>query len=192
MSDAYKTYLARAKRAIDSGRFPKDILDRLELDMTDTLPTLKLYMPGSPMRDDLKDFICAWVVYRSDEGLGYVSCIIPALSSSYKAPYITQLGAMLLLSSPPPQAFLILVNFLARPCLRAFYTQTIDEIEGYYRVFENLQADLFPKIFANCKALGTRLPESYFRSVFLEQVPFEVCCRLWDQASLPLTRFSCS
>ena len=90
---------------------------------------------------------------------------------------------MLLLSSPPAQAFLTLVNLLARPCLRAFYTQTVDEIDAYYRVFENLQADLFPKIFANCKNLGLKLPESYFRSMFLEQVPFEVCSRIWDQVS---------
>ena len=67
--------------------------------------------------------------------------------------------------------------------MRAFYTDTIDEIDAYYRVFENLQADLFPKIFANCKNLGLKLPESYFRSMFIEQVPFETCCRLWDQVS---------
>lgn len=73
MTDAYKAYLARAKRSIDNGRFPQAILDQLEKDMTDTLPTLRLYMPGSPMRDDLREFICAWVVYRSDDGMAYVS-----------------------------------------------------------------------------------------------------------------------
>ncbi|KAK1923371.1 rab-GTPase-TBC domain-containing protein [Papiliotrema laurentii] len=169
--DAYKTYLARARRAIDYGRFPKDVSDQMEQDMDVTLPTLRLYVRGSPMRDDLRDFVSAWVVYRSDDGLGY-------------APYITHLSAMFLLSSPPPQAFLSLVNLLSRPCLRAFYMQTVDEIDAYYRVFENLQADLFPKIFANCKNLGLKLPESYFRSMFLEQVPFEACCRLWDQIML--------
>ena len=107
---------------------------------------------------------------------------IPELSSS-QSPYIADLAAMFLLNSPPPQAFLSLINLLARPCLRAFFTQTDDEIEAYYRVFENLQADLFPKIYANCKNLGLRLPEEYFRSIFLEQVPFEACCRLWDQVS---------
>lgn len=73
MKDAYKTYLARAKRSIDNGRFPQSILDRLEKDMTETLPTVRMFVPGSPMRDDLREFICAWVVYRSDDGLGYVS-----------------------------------------------------------------------------------------------------------------------
>ena len=92
---------------------------------------------------------------------------------------------MFLLTSPPALAFHSLVNFLSRPCLHAFYTETTDEIDAYYRVFENLQSDKFPKIFANCKNLGLKLPESYFRTVFLEQVSFEACCRLWDQVSNP-------
>ena len=58
---------------METERFPADILEQLERDMDGTLPTLRLYVRGSPMRDDLREFICAWVVYRSDEGLGYVS-----------------------------------------------------------------------------------------------------------------------
>lgn len=91
---------------------------------------------------------------------------------------------MLLLPSPPAQAFLQLCNLLSRPCLHAFVTETKDEIEAFYRVFENLQADTFPKIYANCSNLGLRLPEGYFKSMLVEQVPFEACCRLWDQVSL--------
>lgn len=101
-----------------------------------------------------------------------------------QAPYITYLGALFLLSSPPSTAFLSLVNLLSRPVLRAFYTETTDEIDAFYRVFENLQADMFPKIFANCKNLGLKVPESWFRSLLVEQVPFEAACRLWDQVSL--------
>jgi hypothetical protein len=88
---------------------------------------------------------------------------------------------MFLLTSPLPIAFLSLTNLLSRPCLRAFFTQDTEEIDAYYRVFENLQAENFPKIYANCKALGLKLPESYFRSLLVEQVPLEAVCRLWDQ-----------
>ncbi|EIW71392.1 hypothetical protein TREMEDRAFT_56423 [Tremella mesenterica DSM 1558] len=123
------------------------------------------------MRDDLRDLLYAWVVQRSDEGRGY-------------APYINLIAATLLVSSPPPTAFHTLINLLSRPCLHAFFTDTKDEIDAFYRVFENLQADRFPKIFANCKNLGLRLPESYFRSMLVDQVPFEACCRLWDQILL--------
>jgi len=99
---------------------------------------------------------------------------------------------MLLLTSRLPNAFLSLVNLLSRPCLNAFFNQITDEIEAYFRVFENLQADTFPKIYANCKNLGLRIPESYFRSLLVEQVPFEACCRLWDQVGHVKSPLSCS
>lgn len=170
-ADAYQGYLRRAHRALESGRFPPDILEQIEADLTDTLPILHVFQPGSPLRDELRDLVCAWVVYRSDSGRGY-------------APYITWLAAMFSLVSPPAQAFLSLANFLSRPCMHAFYTDTRDEIDAFYRVFENLQADMFPRIYANCKNLGLQLPESYFRSVLVEQVPFDAVCRLWDQIML--------
>lgn len=72
-ADAYKAYSSRARKALDSGRFPQEILDRLEADMDQTLPTLKLLTRGSPFRDDVRELVCAWVVYRSDSGLGYMS-----------------------------------------------------------------------------------------------------------------------
>ncbi|OCF34333.1 hypothetical protein I317_05510 [Kwoniella heveanensis CBS 569] len=169
--DAYKAYNARARKAIDSGRFPQAILDQMENDLDDTLPTLKMFHRGSPLRDDLRELVGAWVVYRSDEGLGY-------------APYINLLCAMFILVSPPSEAFIALINLLSRPCLRAFFTQTEDEIDAYYRVLENLQADSYPKIYANCKNLGLRVPESWFRGMLVEQVPFECSCRLWDQIML--------
>lgn len=171
MPDAYNMYLKRAKRAIDNGRFPPDIQNQMEEDLDNTLPILHVFQKGSPVRDDLRDLVSAWVVYRSDEGLGY-------------APYITCLAAMFILVSPPQEAFLSLCNLLARPCMHAFFTETQDEIDAFYRVFENLQADMFPRIYANCKNLGLRLPESYFRSVLVEQVPFDAALRLWDQIVL--------
>lgn len=188
-ADLYKSCVARSKKAIASGRFPPDILERIEADLDNTLINLRLFQHGSPLRSDLHELICAWVVYRSDTALGYVSLVSSYPPSSRhtdcQAPYINLLAALLLLSSPPATAFLSLVNLLSRPVLRAFYTETQDEIDAFYRVFENLQADMFPKIFANCKNLGLKVPESWFRSVLVEQVPFEAACRLWDQVSLP-------
>lgn len=101
---------------------------------------------------------------------------------------------MFLMTSPPAQAFLSLVNLLSRPCLRAFFTNDEEEIAAYYRVLENLQADTFPKIYANCKNLGLRVPEEWFRSLLVEQVGFETVCRLWDQVRtrMPLLAFPIS
>ncbi|OWZ78813.1 hypothetical protein C365_02452 [Cryptococcus neoformans Bt85] len=169
--DIYKTYLARARKGLATGRFPPDLLKTIEGDMDNTLVTLKVFTRGSPLRDDLRELICAWLVFRSDEGLGY-------------APYINLLCAMLLLASPPPAAFLTLLNILSRPLLRAFFTPLSPEISAYYRILENLQADRYPKIYANCKALGVGVPENWFRSLLVEQVGFESSCRLWDQIML--------
>ena len=72
-ADAYKSYAKRARRAVLDNRFPPEILDKIERDLNDTLPTLKLFTSGSPLREDLRELLCAWVVCRSDEGLGYVS-----------------------------------------------------------------------------------------------------------------------
>lgn len=50
----------------------------------------------------------AWVVSRSDEGLGYQAGI-------------ARLAGMLLLNMPGNQAFIVLRNLLERHCLRSFY-----------------------------------------------------------------------
>jgi hypothetical protein len=52
--------------------------------------------------------LCAWVVARSDERLGYVSGI-------------SRIAGMLLLQMPAPQAFILMRNLLERHCLRSFY-----------------------------------------------------------------------
>jgi len=67
--------VARSKKAIASGRFPADILERIEADLDKTLVNLHLFQHGSPLRADLHELICAWVVYRSDTALGYVSLL---------------------------------------------------------------------------------------------------------------------
>ena len=52
--------------------------------------------------------LCAWVVARSDEGLGYISGV-------------ARIAAMVLISMPPPQGFIVMRNLLERHCLRSFY-----------------------------------------------------------------------
>ncbi|GHJ86617.1 hypothetical protein NliqN6_3019 [Naganishia liquefaciens] len=165
--DAYRQYHSRANRAMQAQRFPADILETIEHDAGGTLPVLKIFQPGSPMYDDLKDLLSAWYVSRLDEGQGYI-------------PDVHHLAGMLLITMPLPQAFIALRNLLNRPCLRAFYSGLTEEVEAYYRIFENLQGELFPKIYANCKHLGVRLPSSYFTTLFIHQLSFEAATRVWD------------
>ncbi len=60
------------------------------------------------MYTDLKDMLFAWVVSRTDEGLGYT------LGAA-------RIAAMLLINVPLPQAFVVMRNLLERHCMRSFF-----------------------------------------------------------------------
>lgn len=109
MADHYRTCLARAKRALTSGTFPQATLDLIEQDMSNTLPALHIFhQETGPLHGDLKEMLCAWVVSRSDEGLGY------ALGAS-------KIAAMLLINMPVQQGFVVMRNLLERHCMRSFF-----------------------------------------------------------------------
>ena len=116
--DAYRTCNARANRALSAGTFPAPVLALIEEDIAGTLPSLHLFAPGKgPLYQDLKDILCAWVVARSDEALGYV-------------PGVAKIAAMILLNMAPSPGFIVMRNLLERHCLRSFYggEATRDEV----------------------------------------------------------------
>lgn len=69
--------------------------------------------------------LCAWVVSRSDEGLGYTTGI-------------AKIAAMFLINMPTQQGFVVMRNLLERHCMRSFYggISTRDEV-GYYINFHH-------------------------------------------------------
>jgi hypothetical protein len=82
-SETYKTCSIRAKRALSAGNFPADALSEIEADVQNTLPNLHIFdAVHGPMHQDLKDVLYAWVVARSDEGLGYVRLFFPSQCSA--------------------------------------------------------------------------------------------------------------
>lgn len=109
LPDNYRSCFARAKRALTSGTFPPATLTLIESDILSSLPSLHIFHPATgPLYQDLKDMLCAWVVSRSDEGLGYTFGI-------------AKLAAMLLINMPVQQGFVVLRNLLERHCMRSFY-----------------------------------------------------------------------
>lgn len=60
------------------------------------------------MYAELKDMLYAWVVSRSDEGLGYIQGI-------------GRMAAMILLTMSAGPGFIVLKNLLERHCMRSFY-----------------------------------------------------------------------
>ncbi|KZV76941.1 RabGAP/TBC [Peniophora sp. CONT] len=171
--DSYRICLSRAKRAIAAGTFPTTTLSLIDEDVRSTLPSLHIFHPDNgPLYEDLKDMLCAWVVSRADEGLGY-------------ARGIARLAGMIILNMPAPQGFVMLRNLLERHCMRAFYglPNSKDDVDAYYRIFDTLLADGMPKIYFNFKqhqiSPAAYLPD-WIIPLFLDHLPFEACARLWD------------
>ncbi|KAJ7597469.1 rab-GTPase-TBC domain-containing protein [Mycena floridula] len=171
--DTYRTCLARAKRAITSGNFPAATMTLIEEDIAGTLPALHIFHHETgPLYSDLKDMLCAWLVARTDEGLGY----------KHGA---AKLAAMLLINMPVQPAFVVMRNLLERHCLRSFYGSegAKHDVEGYYRIFDTILADGMPKIYFNFKqhqiSPASYLPE-WLIPLFINHLPFEACARVWD------------
>ncbi|PFH49815.1 hypothetical protein AMATHDRAFT_62468 [Amanita thiersii Skay4041] len=171
--DHYRICLARAKRALSSGVFPEATLSLIEEDISTTLPSLHIFHHETgPLYSDLKDMLCAWVVSRSDEGLGYTMGA-------------AKIAAMMLINMPAQQGFNVMRNLLERHCLRSFYGGEAmkDDVEAYYRIFDTLLADGMPKIYFNFKqhqiSPAAYLPD-WLLPLFLDHLPFEACARIWD------------
>jgi TBC1 domain family member 14 len=60
------------------------------------------------MYEELKDMLYAWVVSRSDEGLGYVLGI-------------ARIAAIILINMSAGPGFVVMKNLLERHCMRSFY-----------------------------------------------------------------------
>ncbi|KAF8216075.1 rab-GTPase-TBC domain-containing protein [Mycena galopus ATCC 62051] len=171
--DNYRTCLARAKRALGSGAFPSATLSLIEQDISTTLPSLHIFHHETgPLYADLKDMMCAWVVSRSDEGLGYT------LGAA-------KIAAMLLINMPVQQGFIVMRNLMERHCMRSFFggEGSKDDVDAYYRIFDTLLADGMPKIYFNFKqhqiSPAAYLPD-WLLPLFLDHLPFEACARIWD------------
>ncbi|KAK7465423.1 hypothetical protein VKT23_005401 [Stygiomarasmius scandens] len=171
--DNYRSCLSRAKRALTAGTFPAATLTLIDEDIASTLPSLHIFHHETgPLYADLKDMLCAWVVARSDEGLGY----------TYGA---AKIAAMFLINMPPQQGFVVMRNLLERHCLRSFFggDGAKADVDAYYRIFDTLLADGMPKIYFNFKqhqiSPGAYLPD-WLIPLFLDHLPFEACARIWD------------
>jgi len=116
--------------------------------------------------------LCAWVVARADEGLGYTAGA-------------AKIAAMFLINMPIQQAFVVMRNLLERHCLRSFFggSGAKEDVEAYYRIFDTLLADGMPKIYFNFKqhqiSPSAYLPD-WLLPLFLDHLPFEACARIWD------------
>ncbi|GAA98640.1 uncharacterized protein L969DRAFT_63337 [Mixia osmundae IAM 14324] len=157
-------------RLLTSSTYPEEILIMIDHDISRTMPNIKLFdKENGPMWSDLRNLLLAHSVFWRDR-------------PSY-APGICFPAAMLLISMPPPEAFVALVNLVNKSCLKSFYAGVSDEIEAYYRIFGTLLADTMPKVYRNFVAHDVR-PNYYLgpwlTTLYTPFLPLDFCTRIFD------------
>jgi hypothetical protein len=89
------------------------------------------------MYAELKDMLCAWVVSRSDEHLGYV------LGTA-------RIAAMILLNMSAGPGFVLMKNLLERHCMRSFYggisTRDDVRVQSAAQTYIGLTAGIPPRL----------------------------------------------
>ncbi|KAI9444885.1 rab-GTPase-TBC domain-containing protein [Lactarius indigo] len=150
--DTYRICLARAKRLLEAGTFPKTSLDQIEQDVWSTLPSLHIFHPDSgPMHGELKDMLHAWVVSRSDEVPGFI-VMKNLLERHCMRSFYGELSA-----KDDVEAY-----------YRIFDTLLADGMPKIYFNFKQHQVS--PSAYLR----------DWIIPLFLDHLPFEACARLWD------------
>lgn len=167
---AYAQVAAHARKVVAAGEFGEADRRRMDADVAETLPTLKMFQVGGVMHEDLVELLVAYSVYSPGEEAHYPQGL------SY-------LGAMLLLNMAPNEGFVALVNLIHKSCLKSFYSSNPDEKEGYFRVFDTLLADYLAKVYSNFSSQVVR-PSLYLTpwltTVFVKYLPLDLSTRLLD------------
>jgi hypothetical protein len=73
--NSFTGHLARARKGVEDGSFPVEVMKQLEDDVERTLPTLKLFQKGGVMHEELVDLLLAYTVYANEQPR-YVSLLV--------------------------------------------------------------------------------------------------------------------
>ena len=77
---------------------------------------------------------------------------------------------MLLLNMPAVDAFLTLINLVNKSFLKSFFSDSPDEVDAYYRIFDTLLADTMPKVYASMSpSHGLHSPLTASRADFSQE-----------------------
>lgn len=91
---------------------------------------------------------------------------------------------MLLLNMNTQDSFTSLINLISKSdVLSALYSSDERKIQGFFKIFNVIFAENFPKLYLHFKNL-TLTPENYlpdwFMTIFASIIPLELSSRLWD------------
>ncbi|KAG1146843.1 hypothetical protein G6F37_007826 [Rhizopus arrhizus] len=141
----------------------------IDEDILRTLPSLCVFQPDGPLFNSLRKVLHAYVGYR------------PNLTYSRGSSF---LAGVLLLNMNTVETFTSLINLInSSEVLSALYKSDEKRIQGFFKVFNVIFAENFPKLYLHFKNL-TLTPENYlpdwFMTIFASIIPLELSSRLWD------------
>ncbi|KAI9283422.1 rab-GTPase-TBC domain-containing protein [Sporodiniella umbellata] len=141
----------------------------IDEDILRTLPSLCVFQPDGPLFVSLRRVLQAYVGYR------------PSLSYPKGTSF---LAGVLLLNMGTVETFSSLINMInSSDVLSSLYNSDEKRIQGFFKVFNVIFAENFPKLYLHFKNL-TLTPENYlpdwFMTIFASIVPLELSSRLWD------------
>lgn len=61
---SFASCLKKANTIVDAGKYPKETMERLEQEIEETMPLLKLFQSGGVMHEDLRNILLAYSVFK--------------------------------------------------------------------------------------------------------------------------------
>eukprot|EP00475_Leptophrys_vorax_P010301 TRINITY_DN16931_c0_g1_i3.p1 TRINITY_DN16931_c0_g1~~TRINITY_DN16931_c0_g1_i3.p1 ORF type:complete len:213 (-),score=59.87 TRINITY_DN16931_c0_g1_i3:33-671(-) len=122
-----------------------------------------------PLRDPLKELLCAYVAYRPD--VGYVQ------GMSY-------LAAMLLLNlSSVEEAFIAFANILNEELYFSLYRMELKTMQKHVEMYNEIFEKQLPKLFKKFHELGINADMYLYEwmiTIFSRSLSLDVASRIWD------------
>ena len=143
-------------------------IKHIELDIERTFSYLNIFKGVSPMGEDLREILKAFVASRPD--IGYVQGL------SY-------IGGMLLLHMDRYQAFVGMLNMVLNHNIIPFYRFDENQIRKRLQIFKQVFYFNLPELCDHFESLDI-LPESYliewFMTLFAKNLNVDIVARIWD------------
>lgn len=168
---ALESTIKRGSQLSADEEMKKSWLDKIEKDVRNTYPELKIFQPDGPLHNSLLDVLEAYAMYRSD--VGYVHGT-------------STIAALLLLNLPTPAAaFTSLANLLNRPLPLSFHTCDSGATSRAYGLLISTLKTRSPRLHAHLTSPDLSLQHEiylkpFFTSLFTSSLSLDNATRLWD------------
>lgn len=170
-AQALQTSIANGERLTPEEEEKKLDLDRIETDVNNTFPELKIFQSDGPLHTSLLDILRAYIMYRSDVGYVY------GTSTS---------AALLLLNLPTPlDTFIALSNLLNRPLSLSFHTSDTVATKRACSLLFSILMQKAPRLYSHLTSPSVKInPEFIFRGLLTSMgtayLSVDNAARLWD------------